>query len=287
MRDQYGSTSVRKQYTPAERVRPSGNKVFSRAPIKPTFIRYSKVLANRPLARGERCEANWHVGRDGRATALLPGENKVRLRLAPGRQRCPTAFDENLKVVLLALCRMCNSPQQDFASYRSLLSVLGYSATQDRNVAKLKDSLDYLSRLSLEITYGEDTHRLPPVIESYERQDDALRIRVSEGFYELSLGSGKPVAELPLALPTSFVAQNLLMLMAASRWNVEFDEETGEEEPWKSRPLMFLAVLARKVGLNHNLRNRDLRRAMEQVSAAYEAHGGKLEFVPRIGANVG
>jgi hypothetical protein len=47
-----------------------------------------------------------------------------------------------------------------------------------------------------------------------------------------------------------------------------------------------LSVLARKTGLNHTNRNRDLRQAFRAVEAVYKERGGLIEFID-LGSNVG
>jgi hypothetical protein len=251
--------------------------------ITPTYWVLNKVLADFPLARGARCKADWVVADDGGATATLPGEDKVRLHLRPGNQRCPTAFDVNLLGTLLALGQVHSSPCLVFKTYRVLLSLLGYSK-EGSNVVTLKDALDYLQRLSVTITHGGKATTLPPPIKQIVNptRTSGLEVEVDEDFYYFAINRDKPPAKLPLPLPTDFTVQNLMLLLEASSWKTQFDEEDGEVSPYKYRPLIAMHELARKVGLNHAMRNRDLRAAFEKVKAIYQQHGVKMEFYQSV-----
>ena len=178
-------------------------------------------------------------------------------------------------------------------SYKDALSIVGYSNDSD-NVAALKNSLRYLQRLQLATKHGRDKRRLRPPFELVSYEGGVLTVTMDKGFYQFVTGflSRKPRARVPLPLPKDPATQNLLFLVAATRWKPvlvpDDDDENGEvlEKVADDRVTVAMDVIAKKVGLDHSMKYRDLRRAMDAVVGIYAGLRGAVIFQEVSGAQL-
>jgi len=242
----------------------------------PEFIDLNRSMAHFPLARDSRKRAVWEKNGDSYQT-ILPSERTIQLSVLDRNPRILTAFDTNLLCYLIASAKMYRGLNLSFRSYKHILGYIGYDYNQ-RTITEVKDSIDLLSRIRITYKIGSPGQFTlsPPVVKyllpTTKAKDDILVIQMDEEFYKYA--TKKPFARIPLPLPKTFAAQNLLFLMCASTFYDAYDKESEFE--YKRRPPVPINIVTRKVGLENKRKVSELFQASIRVGDLYKLKGGYI-----------
>jgi hypothetical protein len=241
-------------------------------------VRASKQLLNYPLSRDRRTRQHWwRSEKTGNWLCNLPADEErvqIQFRLqAECNERlrhCPTAFDMNLLLLVLARTRQTKQKQVNFDSCKAMLQTMGYENDGD-GYQRLHDALHYWRELSirylscwydLSTKKSKETKRLPPPFLSFSnKQGHRISIDLDpqwETMQDIYFGL------LKLPLPRSAAACNMVMWLAA--WGMPAEVIISEK--------ILFATLYRKIGLLHSTRSAQLKRTITEVQTYYRDRWG-------------
>ena len=256
-----------------------------RASDAPTYVGINRNFLNYPLARDIRCETDWKwlKGRecwlcryaDDRLRVYLPGDVDDDLR------RCPTPFDLSVLWLLIATAQMQDRRVISFPSLSAIVRLLGASV-ETRNRRKVDDALDLWSIISVRFErWYAQTHEecepkykrrtfAPPIRSIEETRSGGLQIKMRDAWITPDRGF---YAKIPLPLPRSAAAQNLVLYLMTAR-RIEVDD--GKEV---TRP-MWRSTICRIIGVTHKTGYQVLAGAIKNAQKWFERHGGNLDQFP-------
>src|ERR1700722_9533074 len=256
--------------------------------------RINKQLMNYPLARDPRTHQHWRrsepTGKWWRCE--LPGDERIEFQLRGDikdrLRRCPTPLDVNVLLLVLARAEQMERRQINFSSHSAMLRALKVGI--DGNTRRhLHDALRYWQELTIryegcwyDVGTGERiTRQLPPPLQSVSKQGHRVDIVLDAEWFALRRRYWK---EVPLPLPSSAAAQNLVLLLAC--WREPFATAGDGEEPLRGYRTEARTVETdcRKIGLTHSARRAQFRRLLADRSplrAYYRDKGENLTVIEK------
>jgi hypothetical protein len=238
---------------------------------RPSYTQVNRNLCNYPLARDGHTRARWRRSKKtGRMLCELPGDDRIRLRLAADADRrlmrLPTGFDMALLLALLRAAHLAKAAAAEFASVAAIIRDMGLEPGHRHRRAVL-DALALWSALGVIHDawhlpqQGRGRLVLPPPICGIDKSPGRLRVRLSDQWCDLA---ARYFVRVPRNIPIRAPVQNLILDPGAHGRVTQRKRRRG---------------LCRIIGVNHRTRNSVLASTIAAASRWFEAQGGSLQDV--------
>jgi hypothetical protein len=248
---------------------------------RPSYTQVNRNLCNFPLARDGHVRAQWcRSKKTGRLWCELPGEGRIRLRLAAnadsGLRRCPTGCDVAVLLVLLRAAHVRKATSVEYASVAAIMREMGLEPAQ-RHRRAVTDALALWSALGIihDAWYepGRKKARrvLPPPICGIDKSPRRMQVRLSPDWCDLAACF---YVRVPHRLPLRAPLQNLILWLLTAPNNHPDPDSRGRMTQKKRR-----RQLCRIIGVNHGTRNRVLAGTIAAAARWFEAQGGSLDYL--------
>jgi hypothetical protein len=252
---------------------------MSKKPHVARQVRVSKNLCNYPLARDARQKQHWRRSAP-KGTCWyceLPGDDRIQwwlpYNIDPQIRHCPTAFDINLLLRLLAHAQQHIAHKIRFGSHAEVLRLLQVPVNH-RYRQHLRHALRLWRHLSLrhrhwhKVGQGAIPVKLAPPIERLFTQH-GLRLTLNRQWIRL----GKDYfSKIVLPLPNDAATQNLILLLSCHLREQCFIapelDPLPEVQRFDMKP-QSTRIYCDKIGLQRDERTRQLRRIIEGPARRY------------------